>query len=243
MWYQPGNKYASKLYGTMVESVGTKYAINNLFSYYELPISYYCHNLNNKNIKIVKCYNNHNFGIYDFAKKIRGSIYAEAEELNVRDIELEALDSIYSKVGLHRKRKIWIAFSSKFSEPIGAAICYRGPFGLNFSLLENRCDLLVSEDIDEETTASVCHELIVHASTAYLNQYNKPEYPLMHFPVLTSGNAARIMKKIGFNPVREYRQCICMKEGFTRYYQHIENTFDVIVERMKKKAKKRLSSM
>ncbi|MDM8555745.1 hypothetical protein QUF75_13515 [Desulfococcaceae bacterium HSG7] len=236
MWYSPANKYASKLYGTMVDAVGENYASNRLFGYYAVPSVGITKP--SDNIEVIQCSNNNGNGIYDLAVKERGKIYADAEELGEDDIELRALNDIYSRVGLQRKRMIWVAFSSLHQDPVGAAICYRGPFGFNFSLLENRCDLLTDENLDEETTACVCRALISHAATAYLQKDVKPEYPLDYIPIVTSGKAAFVLKNMGANLMREYHQCICMQEGFTKYYQHIENTFDVIVERMKKRALK-----
>jgi hypothetical protein len=56
---------------------------------------------------------------------------------------LNAVDELYRGVGLRRTRHVWLAYRANKEEPVGAAIAYRGPLGVNFSYLENRCDLLL----------------------------------------------------------------------------------------------------
>src|SRR5690606_38412782 len=73
----------------------------------------------------------------------RGRVYAVSEELQHDDLDLEAVDALYRLVGLRRYRKAFVVCQSGSDEPIAAAIAYRGPLGLNFSFLENRCDVLV----------------------------------------------------------------------------------------------------
>jgi len=75
------------------------------------------------------------FGI---ASAARGSIYVVAEEELEQDVELNAVDELYRGVGLRRTRQVLAGLSRNKEEPIGAAIAYRGPLGLNFSYLENR---------------------------------------------------------------------------------------------------------
>src|SRR5205814_8955322 len=72
------------------------------------------------------------------ASVARGSIYVAAEQL-LTDPELTEVDQLYREVGLRRSRRVWLAYREYKDEPIGAVIAYRGPLGLNFSYIENRC--------------------------------------------------------------------------------------------------------
>jgi len=89
----------------------------------------------------------------------RGSIYVAAEQL-ATDPELAEVDQLYREVGLRRTRHIWLAYREYKDEPIGAVIAYRGPLGLNFSYIENRCDLLLHPTLPEADVEDV----VAHSS-------------------------------------------------------------------------------
>lgn len=238
MWYSHTNKYARKLYGSMVDAVGQEYAANIPLNYYAVTFSsaFNSSDQQSKSIEVIPCSNDQHNDIYDLAVNVRGRIYAEAEELGEEDLQLKGLDSIYSQAGLRRRRQIWTAYTPGTEAPVGAVVCYRGPFGFNFSLLENRCDLLIKETLDDDTTEAVCWALISRAASSYRTAQDDQQYPLTYFPVATCGRSGKVLEKMGAGLMREYNQCICMREGFDAYYHHIENVFDTIVAHMKKQA-------
>jgi len=235
-WYCHENLTARKIYDTMVNTVGEEYSSSNRFEYIKVYPNIFFKNKNSSNIKIFQCTNENNYNIYDFCSKIRGKIYANAEEFNNNDIELINLDEIYKKAGLRRRRYIWIAYYKGINRPVGAAICYRGPLGLNFSFLENRCDLLMDEKrLSQSRCEEVSKQLLYNASKAYFYSDLEICFPLNFIPVITSCSISRILKRSGAIHIRDYHQCIWLKEGFFMYYNHIINIFKGTVLRMKLK--------
>jgi len=227
--YRPENKYSSKIFGRMVNTVGADAASSALFDYLEVDPRKI--RVNNKSIKIVRCGNNNHYGIGELAQKLRGSIYCDAEDLKEYDIELEAVDELYRKYGLRRKRFIWIAFSNGKSEPLGAAIAYRGPFGFNFSFLENRCDLLVERGLNDELRRDVCEALLQNAATAYFDSELDIEYPLKYIVVIAEKTSTDALKNIVEQQNREYYQSIWLRSGFEKWRGQMEKVYERVSKR------------
>lgn len=229
-WFQPTNRYANRVFGSVIGTVSEEFASVNLFNFLEVKKPY-----RNKAypdaIKIIKCTNTNHNGIYDLTKKIRGKIYAEAEELGEDDIELKGVDEIYRRVGLSRKRYIWMARYN--SKPVGAAIAYRGPFGLNFSFIENRCDLLIDPNLNNETAESVCNALIENAARAYFNSDFPLKYPdnVDYIPVMADDRCSDILKRFGAVLIRKYNQSIWLNKGFRAWSQRTEKIFQRVMDR------------
>ena len=228
-WYSPENKYSTKIFGRMIDTVGTDSASSSLFDYLEVDprkISAVT-----KSIKIVRCYNNRHYGIGELALKLRGPIYYEAEGLKEYDIELKAVDDIYRNYGLRRKRFIWIAFHHDKSEPLGAAIAYRGPFGFNFSFLENRCDLIIENDLNNQLRIEVCEALLKNAAKAYFDAELKLEYPLKHMVVIAENASTNALKHVVGQRTREYYQSIWLRSGFEKWKKYMENVYKRVSSR------------
>ncbi len=166
-------------------------------------------------VSVLRCTNKNPSNIFDFSAKIRGRVYAVAEELDHPDVELLEVDDLYRRVGLSRRRFIWMAYGSG-PQPVGAAIAYRGPLGLNFSLVENRCDLLVDGSLDSEMLENVCLALLQHVKSAYT------DFAPPCFPISTDEHCAKILTLHGAKPVHTYRQSIWLRDGFADWYRHVE---------------------
>jgi len=229
-WYSPENKYATKLYSKMVNSVGLANSSSTLFNYLEIDPEKI--KSSTKSIRIVRCVNENRNGIGELAKKLRGRVYYEAEELAEKDIELLSVDEMYKKHGLRRKRYMWLAFFTGQSEPVGAVLAYRGPFGFSFSFLENRCDLLVDEALNEALRGDVCEALIKNAAMAYFDSDLNMEYPLKHIVVIADDQCAKALENLGVVVSRQYYQNIWLREGFLAWHNHIEKIFERVVRRV-----------
>jgi len=223
-WFSPGNKFATLFFGTIVQKLGKHLSAVNQFRYLEVrPGAMERSN----QIGVFRCKNKNSRGIYKFAEKVNGPIYAQAEELDVEDIELEHVDAIYQKVGLRRKRYLYLAFCPDISkEPLGAAIAYRGPFGFNFSFIENRCDLLVDKNLDNDIAKAVCSALMYRASEAYFKADLDMVYPLDYIPVMTDERCAGIMKNSGAQFIRRYNQSIWLKGSYSKWHTHVNQLYD-----------------
>jgi hypothetical protein len=132
-------------------------------------------------------------------------------------------------VGLRRTRHVWLAYNKRQNRPIGAAIAYRGPLGLNFSFLENRCDLLLLPSLPETELASAAAALLNAAVTAYEN------FELEHIPVIVSEDNISVLLNLGAEFIRHYCQCIWLKASYPRSYRHVESFYNKILDRAGKR--------
>ncbi|MEE4265705.1 MAG: hypothetical protein V2I56_23665 [Desulfobacteraceae bacterium] len=211
-WFQPENKYASRIFGSITNSLSESHAAVNNYNYlavkkiYPKPTGSYQ----------ISCIAEDPSALFSFASKIRGNLYAVAEELDQPDLELEALNDLYKRVGLHRQRRSWLAFLPGRNEPIAAAIAYSGSLGINFSFLENRCDLMCDATLENDMRAEICTDLLYHVS-----QFQKA-LPLGYIPVTTDDRTAMVLIASGASLVRSYSQSIWLRDGFQSWLQHVE---------------------
>jgi len=228
-WFSKSNKYANLIFGTLVKTIGKEYSSVRLYHYVGVE------KLNKKHsqiIKIVSYQKDMQYPLYLFYCQIRGTNDADAEEMNDPDnIELDQLDQLYQKVGLRRKRYIWLAYHKNNELPVGAAIAYRGPFGLNFSLIENRCDLLVDPSLSSDLKEIVCHNLLSEASKAYFDSNLKIDFPISFYPVVTDDISSKILTASGSKLLREYNKSIWMQQAFEGWYNHIQRTYDFFLRK------------
>ena len=231
-WFSKSNGYANLIFGTLVKTIGKTNSRVTLFSYMGVKdIS----KLFSQKIIISDYQNDMQQELYEFYCRIRGKIDAEAEEMNDQDMELEQLDQLYQQVGLRRKRYVWIASIKHQTKIAGAAIVYRGPFGLNFSLIENRCDLLIDPLLSIREREIICHNLLSEASKAYFKYDLGLLFPIQYFPVVTDANTAEIIINAGGFFLREYNKSIWMQQAFEGWYQHIQVQYDSFLKQLKQK--------
>lgn len=74
---------------------------------------------------------------------------------------------------------------------VGLALAYRGPVGLNFSFLENRCDLITANSITETERRDV-YSLLINKISKF---YNESE--LLRIMVTTDASAAYLLGQLG----------------------------------------------
>lgn len=231
-WFRPTNKFANKVFGTIGRSIDKD--VSSVKPYNYLAVKVGLLGTWSGSTRVVRCRHG-NSGIYELALKLRGKVYAEAEELAGDDIELEELNEVYCRVGLRRKRYVWMAFCRPYSEPVGAVIAYRGPLGLNLSLLENRCDLLVDESLDEVQAASVCNALMKKVAIAYA------DFPFDYVPVVADERCANMLVSLGATLTRQYAQSIWLGQGMPAWYEHVSRIFQVVERRMNRQRNKKPS--
>jgi hypothetical protein len=231
-WYSPTNKFAMKIYGKMVDRVGTKNASSCLLNY--LKVDPHILKISNASLKVVKCTNNDYLKVSKMAAYWRGEIYCAGEELNTGDIELLKLDADYQKYELSRKRHIWMAIDKDTSDPKGMIIANRGPFGFNFSLLENRCDLLVDPGIEEGIRENVCSVLLKKVSDVYFSRNSKPDYPINYLIVLADDQCTASLTSLDAVKTRQYYQGIWLRTGFKEWQKYMGRVFEVVSKRVER---------
>lgn len=226
-WYRPENRFPARVFGSMTQSIGGSLSSVHQHAYVAwsrqlvLPID--------RGIRVVAYDASRNRDLCAIAEITRGRVYVAAEELGT-DVSFKAVDGLYRRVGLRRARHVWLAYRKGTNEPIGAALAYRGPLGLNFSFLENRCDLLLAPQLSALEIESTATTLLSAAATAYEN------FELQDIPVIASEQAGPILATLGGEILRHYCQCIWLKEGYARSYRHVDSFYSKVLSRSEKHA-------
>src|SRR5262249_32128059 len=97
--------------------------------------------------------------------------------------------------------------------------------GLNFSFLENRCDLLMLPSLSETESGKASTALLGAAVKAYEN------FELEDVPLIASEFNVPALLKMGAQFVRHYCQCIWLKDGYPRSYRHVDGFYSRILAR------------
>jgi len=227
-WFSHDNNFANQVFGTLVKTIGSKYACVKLYYYVGVKK---IKKLKSNNISIKIFQQDMTEELHDLHCRIRGSIDAKAEEINGMDIGLDHLDQIYRKAGSRRKRYVWIASFKQKTKAIGAAIVYRGPFGLNFSLLENRCDLLIDQTLTKEQQQVVIHNLLAEAFKAYYEFDLDLPFPINYIPIITDKTSAKIIESSGGTLLRKYCKSIWLRDAFEDWYKHIQKQYEIFLSK------------
>lgn len=225
-WFRPENRFPARVFGSMVQTIGERLSSVQRHAFFALPkkLSLPAQ----KGVRVVRYTPSHQPALLEIASAARGSIYVIAEELE-HDIDFRLVNELYKSVGLRRTRHVWLAYRAHKEEPIGAAIVYRGPLGLNFSYLENRCDLLLHPTLPESEVAAAASALLSAASAAY------HDFELDEIPVIAEEMATHVLYKLGAEFLRHYCQGIWLKNGHPRFYRHVDGFYSKLLARMEKR--------
>jgi len=221
-WFRPENRFPARVFGSMVQTIGESLSSVQRHSYFFLPKRMALPYVGG--VRIVAYNSSHKEALCAIASAARGKVYVAAEEL-AGDVEFKAIDELYRSVGLRRTRHVWLAYKGNKEEPMGAAIAYRGPLGLNFSYLENRSDLVLHPNLPEAETLGVVTSLLKASSVAYR------DFELDEIPVITDQIAVPALLKLGVEFVRHYCQGIWLKEGSPRFYRHVDQFYSKLLAR------------
>lgn len=224
-WFRPENRFPARVFGSMVQSVGADYSSVQRHSYVALPRRVSLAKMGN--ITVVPFDASHKEALCAFAAAERGHVYVAGEDLS-GDVNCEAIDDLYRHVGLRRSRRVWLAYGQRKNEPIGAVIAYRGPLGINFSYLENRCDLLISKHLGPGEGSDVACSLLSASTGSY------QDFELDEIPVITDDKTAQALVKVGAQFVRNYFQGIWLRDGYRRFYRHIDAFYERLLTRIDK---------
>jgi hypothetical protein len=221
-WFRPENRFPARVFGSMVQSVGEGFSSVHRHMYFAVPRVRARHQ--DSSVQVVPYDASHHDALCAVAARARGSIYVTAEELD-RDVELRSVDCLYRSVGLRRTRHVWLAYRAGSDEPVGAAIAYRGPLGLNFSFIENRCDLLLDPSVSDRDGDAATSTLIDAAITAY------DDFELEEIPVVADRTAMPALCARGAQWLRNYCQGIWLKDGQPLLYDHVDRFYSRLLDR------------
>jgi len=220
-WFQPKNKYANNIFGSIESNIGKHYANVDSFDYFHVNSNHLIQPINNE-ISIVQCKNNYyQKTVLQFLMEQMGHVYVKTEEWDTDDIELLSVNEMYRQYDLFRYRCIWIAFeNNKNDQPAGVLIAYRGPLGLNFCLLENRMELIINKSIDSSKYLDISAQLINNAMLIY----NDDDYPMDFIPLVTPSLSGKKLKEsLAFK--RKYKKSSWLNKGFEPWCHHVKDFF------------------
>lgn len=228
-YFRETNKWSMKLLAKQYDVLGAEDCSLNKLSYLKLP-----KNLPAKGgfstVEIIKCKGPNQAQLANLARKIRGNAYVISEDFDHSDFELNELSRIFDKNNLLYKREIYLAYQKKGEEPAAAIIANRAPLGFNFSLLENKCEILVDNNAVDEVQLKV----IIDGFLPIINSiYQAIELP--YIPILTDECTGKLLLSYNAEFTREYMQCIWLKDRFPDAYSYIESVYKNIFNRHQKK--------
>lgn len=224
-WFRPENRFPARVFGSMVYTIGDSLCSVQRHSYFALPRGLKLSS--NSRVRAIPYDPSQKQALSTIASAARGSVYVAAEDL-LGDVELKTVDEMYRSVGLRRTRSVWLAYQGTRSEPVGAAIAYRGPLGINFSYLENRCDLLLHPTLPSSDVPYAITALLNASSAAYNN------FELTEIPLIADEMATEVLVKLGAEFLRHYCQGIWLKAGHQGFYQHVDAFYSKLLERANK---------
>lgn len=152
-------------------------------------------------------------------------VIAGAEELDSGDIEMAGLDASFARLGTRRYRRVFVATIGDDGDPVGIASAYRGPLGLNFSFLENRCDLWIDPGLSRERRRAVASGLLDAACPVY------DDLPLPRVLVACDAETRDALGGVrGAEPIRAYLRCVWLRDGFWDWYRHVDSFYARVLE-------------
>ncbi|CAK0764266.1 hypothetical protein CCP2SC5_330031 [Azospirillaceae bacterium] len=222
-WFRPNNKYANRLFGSAVDTIGKENSVVISYAYLKAKRTVL-------NYDAVSCVIAHGVDadrveeFRAFVASQRGMVFAQAEEITAEDWELSSVNIDYRNAGLFRRRHIVLAIDKKRDCIVGAGLAYRGPLGLNFSFIENRLDLIVDSDLDRKMRADVARALL-DASFQYYSDFELDWIPLVvdHALVDDFGHECLYL--------RDYNQLIWITGGFKGFSVHLDKFYKKVLTR------------
>ena len=221
-WFRPENRFPARVFGSMVQSVGEGLSSVHRHMYFAVPRVMARHQ--DSSVQVVPYDASQQDALCALATLARGSIYVTAEELD-RDVALQSVDCLYRTVGLRRTRHVWLAYRAGSDEVLGAALAYRGPLGLNFSFIENRCDLLLDPAVSDHDAEAATSALLSAAQAAY------DDFELEEIPVVADRSAMPTLCARGAQWLRNYCQGIWLKDGQPLLYDHVDRFYSRLLDR------------
>jgi len=214
-WYRQDNRYAHRIFSSMVKKLGPLKSSMKLFYLLKLPI------------KPVEASENTEFihanvtgidaSLIDFVDQQFGRVFTQAEELDREDICQTALSKKYKDCGLLNTRKVIKFIDQKTNEIKACLIANRASIGINFSFIENRAYYIVDKNLSEEDKRKVVSIMNEEAQKVYKS------IAIKYVPITTEAHTAKVLQSQGAEYIRQYVQSIWLRTGFDQWYDHINS--------------------
>jgi len=216
-WFRAENRYPARIFGSCTLSLGQDNAVVHQHSCVtmrrdRLPLA-------PTTIQIHRCTDADAPVIGRLANRLCGAVQAHADEWAAGDVELAQLDARYQEVGLRRYRRVFIATSNDLLEPAGFAVAYRGPLGLSFSFLENRCELWIDPQLDNDRHSQVIASLVNAASKTY------SDFELPVILMTTDQYAGKELVAQGAHAMQDYSRSVWLRSGYPAWFNHVNGFY------------------
>jgi hypothetical protein len=221
VWFRSDNKLPNRLFGAAFfdgDEENQDYALRT-YNYCKVLKAELKYTLS-KGFDVIRCDDTTAPIASSLITQLRGSVFVDVEELR-SDPFLAGIDSQFQCEGLRRYRRIYLAL--KGSAVVGCAIAFRGPLGLNFSFLENRCDLVLKQGLGSYEAAAIIEALLTEAANAYADF--EPEW----IPVTTESALADLPAIV--RPMRVYTQAIYLRPAMPRFYDGLRSIYARLLTR------------
>jgi hypothetical protein len=230
LWFRPENKFPARVFGSMVESVGPDASCVDEYAYCTLQVHSPHLRGEAERAETYSLERVSDFAGAAYIRALRGPVFSSAEGYSEQDISLERTDELYREAGLSRKRFVYTVFRDSDLKPVGYCAAYRGPLGLNLSFLENRSEICVDPSVPPMEARAIVALCVQRLKECYC------DYQAAWIPVLLRPAEMSDTEACGLQRLRRYRQGIWIRDGFERWYEHVQNCFAHVLDRRQRAA-------
>lgn len=213
-WFRPNNRYAYRIFASMLKKLGTEKASLLTFEYLHQPLTavtptntYY----EAQPVELV------NLNLIRFVEQQYNFVFCQGEELTHPDMDFGSIGQSYQHLGLHKSRRVIQLVDPKTRRTVACVIANRAPIGLNFSFLENRAYFIVDAALSPTDHARATHQL-----SACIKDYYA-DLALQAIPIVTDERTADELQQRGAQHIQTYMQSIWVQAGFAQWREHIES--------------------
>ncbi|MEM7201733.1 MAG: hypothetical protein AAF628_15805 [Planctomycetota bacterium] len=224
IWYRPQNRMPARVFGGAARSAGARGAERQqCLLMVPRPLT------RTNGIEVARWTPGHRPEVTAFAQSEAGKVWTTVSELDTSDAEWAASDRLWARVGLRYWRRVFVARRQGAS--CGLAIVHRGPVGLNFSLLENRAELVLARDAPP-TVRSATAAALIEAAVAEAD----PELRDC-FPLVCSESDEPVLAELG---AKKYRRYACAmwagQQGTIALLDSVQQRFGRVLQRAERES-------
>jgi hypothetical protein len=213
-WYRPTNSFARRMLGGGADALGRQGG-RATHRYLRVPLGISARTPPTLRIRMVTEATGE---LQRLAAECRHPAFPAITALT-EDPLLQAVDRRYRRVGLRRYRRILTA-TDRTGRLLGAALAHRGPLGMNYSFLENRCDLLLAQTTPDQA-ATTAQTLAAAAAETY------QDFPPGFIPVMVTAHRPTdtdIDQALGGDLLQTYAQAVWLRAGLPQLANYFHQT-------------------
>lgn len=221
-WFRAQNRFPSRVFGTCTNALGSESAC--VQQHVLLAVDRALVPRPDGAIRVRTVMDPDAPALCRLARHLCGIVQAQADEWEAGDVGLAALDERYQAVGLRRFRRVFVATAPGSGQPVGLAVAYRGPLGLSFSFLENRCELWLEPSLEHERRAQAVRALVSAASLTY------DTFELPYMLITADAHTAQILVSAGARSLQEYSRSVWLQSAYGAWYNHVNRFYTRAVD-------------